>query len=190
MTDSLARRDWFVEAQARRMKSLGVGVPTEALQRQAGEDLRLLDNARASGDITVKKEPPRRKPVSDKASLKAGALAARVGAKSYVKRLPARDIGHRKGLKVDAIKVHAMAARLKLIGTRNTGRLRTGADMEHAFEYATLARAAAEATFNHGARRGPYAGMSDLDCDRILLRQLEDICDRSNAVIRPNWWAK
>lgn len=192
MTDSLARRDWFVEAQARRFMSLGVGVPTEALQRGAAEDLRLLDNARANGKLLATKHNPNRRVISpaDRESIKAEAQAKAIGAHTYVRSLPARDPTPRKGLVVDVVKVRAMSARIKLICVRDAGRLRAGADMESAFEYRELARSLTEATINKDAKRGEYRGKSDTDRERIYLRQIEDICDRSNAVIRPNWWAK
>lgn len=191
MSDSLARRDWHVEARARRYRALGLPVPAETLQRQAAEDLRLLDSARAAGALRVKsgvKSPAPARKRQDPAQRDAAAIGASV----RVRDLPAADAPRAlpplRG--VDAQRTHAMAARLRLIGLRTDERIRAGADMESGFQYARLAKAAADAVFNYGARRGPYAGKSDHDRNRILIRQLEDVCDQSNPVIGFGWWLK
>lgn len=195
MTDSLERRDWFVGLAARKMQAAGVSVPTEALQRQAAEDLRLVDRAKAEGALRARKDAKKLTPaevIAQKQSLKAEAQAEKIGAHVRRRQLPVKDKQRRlaplRG--IEAQKTYAMAARLRLIGTRSGLRLRTGTDMEHGFEYAALARAAAEETTNHDARRGPYMGVSATDRDRILYRRLEDICDRSNAVVGVNWWVR
>lgn len=195
MTDSLERRDWFVDLAARKARAVGAPVSTEVLQRQAAEDLRLVDRAKAEGGLRAAKTARKMSPqdvIAHKQSLKAEAQAAKLGASVRRRALPKidrqRKLAPLRG--VEAQKTFAMAARLRLIGTRSGLRLRTGQDMEHGFAYAALARAAAEETTNHDARRGPYMGASATDRDRILYRRLEDICDRSNAVVGFSWWVK
>lgn len=195
MSDALERRDWFVDAQAKRFRAAGVTVPTDALQRQASEDLRLLDRARSEGALRARKEP-RKMTVAEvleqKRERKAEAQAATIGGEVRRRALPAKD--KRRKLApltgIEAQKTYAMAARLRLIGTRSGHRLRAGQDMEHGFEFAALARAAAEETTNHDARRGPYLGASPTDRDRILFRRFEDICDKSDALVGVAWWVK
>lgn len=192
MTSPLARRDWFVEAQARRRQALGLAVPTEAIQRQAAEDLRLLDAARAAGHLRVKSDVGKKRRQELRESRKAGAQAAQIGGRMQVRsNLPAVDapIGGKRYTGVDAERIYAMANRLRFISRRTGDRILRGADLESGFQYPALARAAAEAVMNHDARRGEYAGKSAEDRDRILIRQLEDVCDRSNAVL-PAWWVK
>lgn len=190
MTDALARRDWFVEANARRLRAAGVAVPTEAIQKIAAEDLRHLDAVRAAGDLRST-TTPKPAPSEPRESRKAAAQAAKIGAEVRVRQLPASD-----PTKVEAPlrgvlaqKTYAMAARLRLIGQRNGHRVMRGEDIEHGFELGLLARAAAEETFNHNAQRGPYANRCASDRDRILFRRMEDICDRSNRFFPP-WWVK
>lgn len=194
MSDPLERRDWFVDAQAKRFRAAGVTVPTESLQRQAADDLRLLDRARSEGALKSRKDP-RKATVAEPSAqreLKAEAQAAGIGATVRRRTLPKADKARRlaplRG--VSAQKTYAMVARLRLIGTRNGHRLRTGQDMEHGFAYAALARAAAEETTNHNAGRGEYVGKTAADRDRILFRRLGDICDRSDAVVGIAWWVK
>jgi len=195
MTNPLERRDWFVDAAARRLQSAGVPVPVDALRRQTAEDLRLVDQATAAGDLRRVKASRKLTPaevIALKESKKADALARAEGASLRRRQLPTADKPKRlRPLKgVDAQRTFAMAARLRLIGTRSGLRLRAGTDMEHGFEYARLAREAAEETTNHDARRGPYMGVSARDRDRILYRRLQDICDRSDSVVGFNWWVK
>ena len=153
---------------------------------RAADDLRLLDNARAAGAIKVRKDPK----VAPKRRDPAQHDAAAIGARVRVRDLPAVDKPRKlpplRGL--DAQRTYAMAARLRLIGQRSGNRIRAGADLEHGFVFARLAKDAADVVMNHGARRGIYAGKSATDCDRILYRQMEDICDRSNAVVGFGWW--
>jgi len=190
VTDALARRDWFVEATARRLRATGVAVPTEAIQKIAAADLQHLDAVRAAGDLRSK-STPKPAPTEPRESRKAAAQAAKIGAEVRVRHLPAADpVKVQAPLRgILAQKTYAMAARLRLIGQRNGHRVMRGEDMEHGFEIGALARAAAEETFNHNAQRGIYAGHNATDRDRILFRRMEDICDRSNAFFPP-WWVK
>lgn len=190
MTDALARRDWFVEATARRLRAAGVAVPTEVIQKIAAADLQHLDAVRASGDLRTK-TTPKSAPSEPRESRKAAAQAAKIGAEVRVRHLPAADPAKVQAplRGVLAQKTYAMAARLRLLGQRNGRRVMRGEDMEHGFEIGALARAAAEETFNHNAQRGIYAGHNATDRDRILFRRMEDICDRSNAFFPP-WWVK
>lgn len=191
-TSALERRDWFVDAAARKAKALGVPVPTEALQRQAAADLTLLDNARRAGALRVGKDAKKKAPAdvaAEKQSRKAEAQAAAVGGRMRRKALPAVD-RTRRGPKLsllDQERLLKMSLRLRAIGAR-AGQLRAGQDLQAGFQFPALARAAAEATMNHGARRGEYAGKNATDRDRILFRQLEDICNRSDAVFGVGWW--
>lgn len=190
MTDALARRDWFVEATSRRLRAMGVAVPTEAVQRIAAADLQHLDAVRAAGDLRSK-TTTKPAPAEPRESRKAAAQAAKIGAEVRVRQLPAADPVTVQAplLGVLAQKTYAIAERLKLIGQRNGRRVLCGEDLEHGFELGILARAAAEETFNHNAQRGQYANRSTSDRDRILFRRMEDICDRSNRFFPP-WWVK
>ncbi len=195
MRDPLGRRDWFVEAQARRFRSLGLAVPADAIQRSVAEDLRLTDRAKAEGALTVKSTPKRMtvgEAVAEKRSRKADVQAAAVNGTVRTRQLPAVEKAKRlaplTGLELQ--RTYAMATRLRLIGQRSGTRLRTGQDMEHGFQYARLARAAAEETTNHDARRGPYLGVCASDRDRILYRRLQDVCDKSDAIVGFAWWVK
>jgi hypothetical protein len=190
--DSLERRDWFVNAAARKAKALGAQVSTEALQRQMAADLTLLDNARAAGAIREKTDTKKKSPdeiLANKRSLKAEAQAKELGGRVRRRKLPARDT-KRRGIVltgVEAQKLHAIVQRLYLIGqrARTVGK---GEDMEHAFQCPGLARRAAEAQINHDAQRGEYAGKSERDRFRIYFAELQKICDDSNAVFRFGWW--
>lgn len=194
MTDSLERRDWFVNAAARKCVAAGVSVPVEALQRQAAADLQLLDQARASGalrDIVKPKTKTSQEVLDHKRSLKAEAQAEKVGGTMRRRKLPVRDPISR-GPRLSALdreRTAKMTLRLRAIGAR-AGSIRTGQDLETGFQYPALARAAAEQVTNHGYQRGEYAGKSARDRDRILFRRLQDICDRSDAVFGVPWWVK
>lgn len=190
MRSSLERRDWHVDAAARRLMALGIPVPTEALQRQAAGDLRLVDAARASGALRVRKDPKPTKRDPAATSNPAQRMAGRIGGTAFTRPIPTKRRRPTEVLTgVDAVRVQAMCARIKLIATK-VASLRAGGEIGDAFEFRQLAQDLATVTFNHGARRGAYAGKNSIDADKIYRRQIEDICDRSNAVIRPNWWVK
>lgn len=187
-TPALARRDWFVNAAARRFLAAGLPVPTEALQRQAAADLRHLDAARASGALRLTTAPKKPAPkVADPGQ----AEAAKVGGRLKVRDLPAMDrlIAPPALTGVDAMRDAAMKRRLRQIAQR-AGACKNGQDIGSGFEFRTLAEAVISTIVNHDARRGAYAGKSAVDRDRILRAALERICDKSNAVIRPGWWVK
>lgn len=192
MTDSLERRDWFVNAAARKAAAIGVPVSTEALQRQMAADLTLLDNARAAGALREKTDTKKKSPeevLAAKRSVKAEAQATAVNGVLRRKKLPAAD-KKRRGIVVtgvEAQKLHAIVRRLHLIGQR-ARTVRNGEDMESAFACPALARRAAEAQINHDAKRGEYAGKSERDRFRIYFAELQKICDDSNAVFRFGWW--
>lgn len=187
-TPALARRDWFVDAAARRFLAAGAPVPTEALQRQAAADLRHLDAARASGALRVTTAPRK---VAPKVADPGQAEAAKVGGRLKVRSLPATDrlTAPPPLTGVDAVRDLAMKRRLKLIAQK-AGACKNGKDIGSGFEFRTLAEAVISTIVNHDARRGVYAGKSNADRDRILRNALERICDKSNAVIRPGWWVK
>lgn len=192
MSDSpLARRDWHVAAAAQRLMARGVPVPTDALQRQAADDLRLLDNARRAGALKVRKDEKKPPAAPTEVSRVASRMAAEVGGRAYVKPLPVRDRRPRLApvTGVDALKLAARVARIKAI-SQKVARVRNGQEIAAGFEYGQLAQDLATVTFNYNAGTGAYAGKSAADRDRIYERQIDDILDRSNAVIRPNWWTK
>ena len=188
MSDAIARRDWHVAAAARRFLAVGAPVPTEALQRQAADDLRLLDAARAAGALRVRKEQKAAKRAPT-ASSAAQTMAAQAGGRAEVRAIqPARRV-EEVLTGVEAEKVRAAQKRVALICERSH-RIRNGQDMEAGDLYKSLTVDLREECFNHGARLGKYAGKSDIDADRIYRAAIYAICDRSNAVIRPGWWVK
>lgn len=192
MRTALERRDWHVAAAARRMMTLGVEVPMEALQRQAAEDLRHLDAARASGALRVRTDPKPTKRGLPAGSTPAQRQAERLGPKARAFTRPiaqARPRPTERITGVDAERLAAMCKRIKLIAAK-VATIGAGDMIGSAFEYRALAQDLATVTINHNARRGVYAGKNTIDADKIYRRQIEDICDRSNAVIKPNWWAK
>ena len=192
MTDSLERRDWFVNAAARKARALGIPVSTEAMQRQMAADLTLLDNARAAGAIFEKTDTKKKNPeevLARKQSIKAEAQARAVNGHIRRKRLPSVD-KKRKGIVltgVEAQKLQAVCARIRLIGLR-AKTIKSGEDMEHAFQCPALARRVSEVQTNHDLKRGEYAGKSERDRFRIRFAALQQICDDSNAVFRFGWW--
>jgi hypothetical protein len=192
VTDSLERRDWFVNAAARKARAMGETVSTEVMQRVIAADLTLLDNARAAGAIRETTDTKKKNPadvLARKQSVKAEAQARAVNGRVRRRALPAVD-KKRKGIVltgVEAQKLHALANRIRLIGMR-ARTIKSGEDMEHAFQCPALARRVSEAQTNHDAKRGEYAGKSERDRFRIYFAQLQKICDDSNAVFRFGWW--
>ena len=124
MIAALERRDWFVEAQARRRKAMGLTVSTEALQRQSAEDLRLVDQARASGDLKVSRDSKADRDASIKrTAIRTGVSpaqveAAKIGATAYVRPLPSQSVVRKPAALtgVAAQKHIAMEARIRLVG--------------------------------------------------------------------------
>lgn len=168
----------------------GLPVSTEALQREAADDLRLVDAARASGALRVASSKPARKPAAPLGH-RAQDQASRLGGKAYVKQLPAVDRPRvaRKPTGVEAERMSAMIRRIALI-CQKVDRAKNGEEMGKAFAYPALVTALAIATQNKDMLRGPYFGRSARDRDRIYWAEIERICDQSNAVIRPAWWVK
>lgn len=194
MTTPLERRDWFVGVGARKAQALGIGISTDHLQRQWAADLTLVDNLRASGELRhsyVKKKMTAAEVLAEKRALKAEAQAAKIGGRIRHRALPAKDKPKRGFVLtgVEAQKLHAIVARIHLVGQR-ARTIRAGEDLEHGFQYGSLARRFAEAQTNHDAKRGEYAGKSDWDRWRIYFATLQKICDDSNAVCGFGWWVK
>jgi hypothetical protein len=199
------RRDWFVAQYARRLQAAGVAVPHDAIQRQAAEDLRLVDRARAAGAIADAKPAKRdEKQTGSSTERRAHAhqLAERRGGHFYKRDQNEGVIltpdGKARSNKpqrsklpklsgVEAMRLSKLLERVALLCSKR-GHVRGKCIDEQDFVYPAYAKQIAHefSTFTLGS--GRYRDLSSQDKHRAYYRALTDICDRSNGAVGVGWW--
>lgn len=201
MIESGLRKQLHFEARAKALKERGIEFRSEGLMQEVASDLRLVDRVRAEGGLGEKKKrkkaskpkltTPLRKGVA-RPELHAEMLARQVGgeffARSYAETATPRS---QRLTGVDAERVIAMQRRIALLSKRGPGRLKSNQTIEQGpWEYPEFARQVALTTVCFNAGLGGYKDLKPLDKRRRFFRALEDICNRSDAVIGFGWWVK
>lgn len=198
--DPAERRNVHFVARAEARKARGAEVRPEQLKREVAEDLRLLDRMRSEGAI---KQPSRRqrkkfapkltdRPLAARPELHAEALARKSGSEFFaraVKDEKPRATPAERLRGVDLERLIAMQKRVSLLLERGAGRLASNQTMDKApFLYPKFATEIGMTTIAFNAGLGSYKGLGLRDRRRRYYRALEDICNRSNAVIGVGWW--
>lgn len=191
MTDSpRSLRDEIADDYRRNAQRMGAEVSFADAQRMAQMDLELVD---AHDRVTPVQPATGKERVIEDPEERAEAERQKQEA-SIRSQLMAGEVGGRveKRAAVDAPAIETLGSvniekRLKLL--RRVGQIcsrdRTG-EQKHP-KLARLVQAT-HANWTFGVREYALA-RSQVDRDRIFFRKLEDICDRSNAVLGP-WWVK
>jgi len=180
-------RDGLAEAYIANLRRGGYGgeVPAEAIQRLAASDRKIVERYEAEQKNRIK--PKREKKEPDYSKVKE--LAADKGGRFYVRKLTPED----DRIERETLSMVAMERRMKLVARiREIGRKdRLGQAVyprlveELAVIHANWSMAKMGKPMKHYRHA---RGQQELD--RVFFRQLEDLADRSNATIRPNWWIK
>lgn len=196
MSESLDRRDFFVESTVRAAKLEGREVDAEQVGREAARDLALLDKAVASGEINLNPDKPKKPDPVPKSD--AAAKAARERGQSFIARPEGADDRRLPAISgVEALKLLAMDRRLRILCKPVPGyRFKCDKDglldepIGNGCEYPLFANL----VFMHtaGFSRGlmSYKGLNYEDRKRKYNRAIEDICDRSDAAVGYAWWVK
>ncbi len=196
MSDDLARRDRLVAQWALSLKERGAPVPTETLQRITANDLRLVDRAKADGRLGTRKKPKkwrqRREGVA-RPNLHAEAQAAAMGGSFFTREVKtlvdAPRVESVSGL--DAERLVAMQRRIRLLTQRGPGRIKSNQTIEQGpWVYPKFANEIGMTCLAYNMRIGGYRDLNMRDRNRRFYRCLQDICDRSDAVIGVAWWVK
>ena len=193
---AIKRRDWFVDSTVRAATADGTTVNAEAVARAAAHDLSVLDRAVSLGEIDL--NPPKRtgprKPV-DYDPVKA--KAAQHGQTLTTGSEGAEDNPLVIPTGTEALRLFAMDRRIRILCKPVPGyRYKTDAQgqvdepLGNACEYPAFANL----LFMHsmGFARGimSYKGLNYEDRKRKYNRAVQDICDRSDAVVGFPWWVK
>jgi hypothetical protein len=197
MTDGITRRDRHVANWARSLKAQGVQFTSEDLQKIIAEDLRLVDRARAEGKLGNRKGPTKKKKGLRQGVARpdqhAEAIAAKQGQEFFARSIPTLETAPRveKLTGVDAERDFAMQARVRLLSRRGPGRIHANQTIEQGpWEYPAFANQIAMATLAYSAGLGGYRDLKPADRLRRYRRAIEDICNRSDAVVGFGWWVK
>lgn len=197
-SDSIKRRDWFVNNTVRAATVGGYTVDAEAVARAAAHDLSVLDRAVDLGEIakpgTAPAKKPQRKPVDYDA---ARAVAQQRGQQLRTGPMGAEDRPLVMPTGTEALRLFAMDRRIRILCKPVPGyRYKTDAQgqvdepLGNACEYPAFANL----LFMHsmGFARGimSYKGLNYEDRKRKYNRAVQDICDRSDAVVGFPWWVK
>lgn len=197
MSDPHERRDWLVGGAVRAAKAHGQEIDVDAVARQAGRDLEVVDRARASGDIGTgasrkrKVVSPEEKPKKSNAS-KLDDLARSKQSRIYERPLdatpePASKVIPVRGL--EAERLIAMHARVALICKPVPGyKLKSSEPLGNQCQYPALANPILMHTACMARGLGRYKGLSLDERQRKYNTEIERICDLSNAVIGVGWW--
>ena len=181
------KRDELARAYMRNLRRQGYAgeMPAEAIQRLAAEDRMLVEryDAEQKGKIRAR----RTKKETDFAPVEA--MAAEVGGRFYTRRLTAEDDRIERET-LDSVLLERRAklvARIREIGRKD--RLGQAVYPRLVEELAVIHANWTMAGLGKPMRHYRHA-WTQQERDRIFFRQLEDLADRSNATIRPNWWVK
>ena len=196
MTDGIARRDRHVARWAETLRSQGVEFSQETLERSIANDLRLVDRAKADGRIGRKRKKAKKARTGvARPDLHAESQAAKIGAEFFSRSIPTlqtapvADASKLRG--VEAERFFAMQRRIRILSQRGPGRIRANQTIEQGpWVYPNFAREIALTTIAFEAGLGGYRELSAEDRRRRFLRALEDICNRSDAVVGVGWWVK
>lgn len=206
MSEDLARRDHFVDSTVRAAKAEGRDIDAEAVARDVARNLSVLDRARAMGELQDPKprdkaapRPTPEKPAVNHASM----FAQRMGATMWEAPLtnePERQLPKLRG--VDAVRLLAMDKRIRLLMTPvpgyklkvtrdpTTGMVTDCEPLGNQCQYPAFANRLFMEMACFARSQGTYAGMSYADRWRKYVRAVEDICNRSDAVVGVAWWVK
>lgn len=193
MSRDLDRRNWHAEQHANGLRKLGVEFRYEDLQRQAAEDLRVVDRLRSLGAIRQRKvDETAAAAKRARAQLHAEAQAAKVGAAFHRVEDPVDTkvvLPPVKG--VDAERLAALGARVAELMRRGPGRIKGNNIEDGPFLYPAFARRLAVLTVWFSRGLGGFRGLSYVDRRRRYLRLVEQIADESDALFPGrNWWSR
>lgn len=196
MTDGITRRDRHVANWARSLREQGAQFTSEDLQKIIAEDLRLVDRARAEGKLGRRKGPKKKRGLRQgvaRPNMHAEAIAERQGQEFFARSIPTLEQAPRvqRLSGVEAERDFAMQARVRILCRRGPGRIRANQTIEQGpWEYPAFANQIAMATLAYSAGLGGYRDLKPADRLRRYRRAIEDICNRSDAVVGVSWWAK
>lgn len=192
------RRDWLVRSHVESAKAAGASVNVEDVTRQAARDLAAADKLQAKRR-QVARRPDEAKPDA-RAKAKLDAAAQKRKSSLYERPAASDGVMLPKLTGVDEERRIALFARIKRICTPIPERLKPS-ELANGIggmcEYPALANDVALHTYGYarGSTIHPstgitsYRGLSFDDKIRKYTRALEDICDRSTALLGP-WWVK
>lgn len=194
VTDPHELKNLAVREYADKAQRMGRTVSSAALERFAVQELNLVDAFHRWARPASPKPRPAPAPAPPKNRL--AELGLKPVERSSRERLAARTrvpLTERPVLDVSQ-KLAAGMARILQIMEHGAEK---ATDFDKAIANAAVPRLAREflrAWTGHKlrhriSRHNPFAGLSDVDADRMLERCIYDICDRSTGVLGP-WWVR
>lgn len=206
--DPFTRRALHMDRRVQSLRDMGVEVRPALIEKEVADDLRLIDRVKAEGALggrrkskikTPAKKQDTRGSLVARPELHAEALARKTGGQFYASPVNTNET-HRqhsdflkralKGVSgVDAERLVAMEKRIAMLSERGPGRIKADQSYEQGpWLYPSFVRMIVLTTLAFSQKLGGYHGLRYPDRRRRFFRQLEDICNKSNAVLGVGWW--
>lgn len=203
MSDAQDRVDWH--AGLAQLQARGVPFNAEALRRRVADELRLVDRARSEGALRsvtrtkAERDEARRARRAARPELQAHAQARKVGGEFFTREAPrAATTSPRDATKspilqmpkgLEGERLAALAARVNLLCSRAQGtQRRNGSMSDGPWLYPKFAPRLAVLSVFFARGLGGFKGLSYADRQRRFVREVERICDESNAAVGVGWW--